>query len=237
MRRLVLELPLVSSRSRRSTIYGTISSIQLLHRLRESGKEIDAICRIEFKNADGEPSDLLSWGSITDVQPLYQEKDGSFIVYLRTRGKPFKWLMSILGPIERKSGVYMYGLFGLQEGKLKLSYLGNKRQVKDFLKRLQAAKVRHSILSLTDARFSPDSPLYSLTEKQRRILIAAFKLGYFEIPRRLSFTKLSQLLGLGRTTVNEHLRKAEARLISVLLSEQSQQTNSAQRQSQFLLTS
>jgi predicted DNA binding protein len=128
--------------------------------------------------------------------------------------------MSILGLIERKSGVYMYGLFELQEGRLKLSYLGNTKQVKDFLKGLQAAKIRHNILSLTDARFSPDSPLYSLTEKQRRVLISAFKHGYFEIPRRLSFIKLSQLSGLGRSTVNEHLRKAESRLISVLLSEQ-----------------
>jgi hypothetical protein len=214
MRRLVLELPLDNSRSR---IYQKVRSIEALHPLRKSREEFDAICRVELKDGSADPREILSSESITDVQPLYREKDGSFIVYMR--GKPVKWVMDILGPIVKRSGIYTYGLFELQEGKLTVSYLGNARQVKDFLKSLQSAKINHKILSLTDARFSPDSPLYSLTEKQRRILISAFRLGYFEIPRKTSFEKLSGQLGLGRSTISEHLRKAETRLISTVLNE------------------
>ena len=219
MRRLVLELRFDNSQTRPngSTIFERVRSIEVLHLLRQSRDETDAICRVEFKNGASDPRELLSSGSITEVEPLYQEKDGSFITYLKS--KPLKWLDDVLGPMGRKSGVYMYGFFELQEGVLKAAYLGNTKQVKDFLKRLQASKIEHKILSLTDARFSPDSPLYSLTEKQRRILMSAFKLGYFEIPRKISFEELSRQLNLGTSTVNEHLRKAESRLISYLLSE------------------
>jgi DNA-binding transcriptional ArsR family regulator len=220
MRRLVLELPLSSSQSKNGGIYEKVKSIEALHPLRKSREEFDAICRIELKKESDDPRDILSSSkSIIDIQTLYREKDGSFVVYMR--GKPLKWVMEVLRPVVRRSGVYMYGLFELQEGKIRVSYLGNKKQMEDFLKNLQSAKINHKILSLADARFPPDSPLYSLTEKQQRTLISAFRLGYFEIPRKISFEELSRQLGLGRSTVSEHLRKAETRLISALLNEQS----------------
>jgi DNA-binding transcriptional ArsR family regulator len=220
MRRLVLGFPVSGSRSSGTGIFEKVKSIEALHPLRKSREEYDAICRIELRSPSGDPRDIRSSGSITEVQPLYREKDGSFVVYMR--GKPLRWVMDDLGPIVGKSGVYMYGLFKLQEDKLTVSYLGNKKQVGDFLKSLLIAEINHKILSLTDARFSPDSPLYSLTEKQRRILISAFKLGYFEIPRKISFEKLSSQLDLGRSTISEHLRKAETRLISAVLNEQTE---------------
>jgi predicted DNA binding protein len=65
--------------------------------------------------------------------------------------------------------------------------------------------------------FSPISPLNQLTEKQREVLITAYKMGYYEIPRKLNSDELAKKLGLVNSTVVEHLRKAEQRLIRQIL--------------------
>jgi predicted DNA binding protein len=118
---------------------------------------------------------------------------------------------------DERPGVYMYGLFELRDGTLKAAYLGNSSQILHFLRQLVKSKIDHKILSLADARFSSNSPLGALTEKQRRVLLSAFKLGYFEIPRKIGFARMSRQMNLGRSTVNEHLRKAESHLISQIL--------------------
>jgi hypothetical protein len=188
----------------------------MLHMLKQSRDEYVAICRIEFRNP-GDTGALLISKSITEVQVLSEGDDGSAIVCLR--GRPSSWLVEELVPVAAASGVYMHGTFELYEGRLKAAYLGSAKQMRRFLRGLDEAQIKHKILSLDDARFSADSPLYDLTEKQRRVLISAFRFGYFEIPRRVNFAELSQSLDLSRTTVNEHLRKAESRIISRLLNE------------------
>lgn len=84
---------------------------------------------------------------------------------------------------------------------------------------MERAKVRYKILSLTDAKFSPESPLSKLTDKQRTILLSAYNLGYYEIPRRFDSEQLAKKLNLGRSTVAEHLRKAEQRLVTEAISQ------------------
>ena len=84
---------------------------------------------------------------------------------------------------------------------------------------MKRAKVRYKILSITDAKFSLDSPLSKLTDKQRTILSSAFNLGYYDIPRRFDSEQLAKKLSLGRSTVAEHLRKAEQRLIAEAISQ------------------
>jgi hypothetical protein len=212
MRRLVLEFPLEQFR----IPFPKVKAVELLHLLKQTRDEYEAICRVEFKTA-AESDPWTGSSTKTLVQVLSREKDGSAIVYLK--GKPLRWLNQYLNPALSSSGVHLQGLFELQEGKLKAAFIGSPHQVGGFLKRLDELRVRRRVLSLDDARFSPDSPLYALTEKQRQILISAFRSGYFEIPRRTNFSQLSRQLGMGSSTINEHLRKAESRLVSRLLDE------------------
>lgn len=68
-----------------------------------------------------------------------------------------------------------------------------------------------------EASFSGDDPFSRLTPKQKAILIAAKQHGYYEYPRRINSQQLAERLGISKTTAIEHLRKAEARLITTLL--------------------
>ncbi len=68
-----------------------------------------------------------------------------------------------------------------------------------------------------EASFSGNDPLSRLTARQRDLLIAAKRYGYYEYPRRISGQELAEKLGISKATAIEHLRKAEVRLISTLL--------------------
>lgn len=62
-----------------------------------------------------------------------------------------------------------------------------------------------------------ESPLLKLTDKQLEVLLFAYKSGYFDNPRRITLRELAQILGLSPSTVKEHLRKAERKILEELI--------------------
>ena len=61
--------------------------------------------------------------------------------------------------------------------------------------------------------------LSRLTDKQRDALSAAVREGYYEYPRRTSLEGLAKRLGVPRTTLQSHLRKAERALVPAVASD------------------
>jgi len=56
-----------------------------------------------------------------------------------------------------------------------------------------------------------------LTPKQSQALLTAHRFGYYTSPRGVTTEHIASALGIGRTTYEEHLRKAENRVISALV--------------------
>jgi len=215
MRRLILEV----SEKELSKVgielppFQRIKSLELLHFLRQDSDEFAAIWRVEFKDSSSKVEDLLANGFLVEVQPLEHEKSGAYIVFMR--GGPS--LSSVLSSVGVADG-YLFPPLGIHDGKIKFSFLGSAPQVSDFLKKIGAMGIRYKIVLMSDARFSPDSPLNQLTEKQREVLIIAYKLGYYEIPRKINSDQLAAKLHIVNSTAVEHLRKAEQRLLVQVLS-------------------
>jgi hypothetical protein len=191
-----------------------IKSLDLLYVLRQDREEFAAVSRIEFKDATSKIEDLLVDGFLVEVQLLEQEKSRTYTVFMR--GGPS--LSSVLASLGL-SGGYLFPPLEIRDGKIKMCFLGNNKQVGEFLEKITAFGIRFKVVLLTDANFSPDSPLNKLTEKQKKVLMAAYKLGYYDIPRRINSENLARELNIGSSTLGEHLRKAERSLLIHILAE------------------
>ncbi|MFW9991531.1 MAG: helix-turn-helix domain-containing protein [Candidatus Odinarchaeota archaeon] len=106
----------------------------------------------------------------------------------------------------------------LTEEKIVISFIGEEKAISRLLKLLKAVGW-FKILSLqtnTVSEFSLLS-LSFLTERQKEALLLAKKHGYYDVPRKITAEELATKLGITKSTIIEHLRKAENRIISTLL--------------------
>jgi hypothetical protein len=214
MRRLVLEVfeKELTKVGLELPQFQKIKSLEFLYFLRQDHEEFAAVAQVAFKDLTSKVEDLLLDGFLVEAQTLEKNKNGVYTVFMR--GGPS--LSSVLSFVSVESG-YLFPPLGIGEGKIKFSYLGNEAQVKNFLEKINAIGIRYRVVLLSDASFSPISPLSQLTEKQREVLLAAYKLGYYDIPRKITSQELAERLCLVDSTVVEHLRKAEQRLMTRLL--------------------
>ncbi len=186
-----------------------IKSLELQYVLRQDAEQFAVIARIEFKDEASRIVDLLANGVIKDIQVLEQQNNKSYTVFMK--GGPG------LSPVFDSIGIergYLFPPLGVRDGKIRFSFFGSSEQIQKSLERVTSIGLRYKIVSLTDAKFSPNSPLAKLTEKQREVIITAYKLGYYDIPRRINSETLAKKLNIGNSTLGEHLRKAERRLLA-----------------------
>jgi hypothetical protein len=215
MRRLILELAekeLIKAGIELPPLK-QIKSLELLYFLRQDPEEFAAISRVEFKDPNTKVEDLKKGGLLIDAQVIEREKNGAYILFIRSVAPNLSSVLKYIG----LEGGYLFPPLGIGDGKVKFSFLGSEQQVKEFMERVDSIGVHYRVVLLADANFSPISPLNVLTEKQREVLIAAYKLGYYGIPRRITSVEIAQKLGLADSTVVEHLRKAEHRLMAQIL--------------------
>jgi predicted DNA binding protein len=214
MRRLILEIQEkeIAKIGIELPPFKKIKTLKLLYFLRQDEEEFAAISQIELKDPNSKIIDIVSSGLMMETQVLEDQKNGKYTVFMR--GGPT--LSSVLKSVGIDSG-YLFPPLEISEGKIRFSFLGSELQVQDFMKKIDALGIRYRVVLLADANFSPTSPLNRLTEKQRETLIAAYKLGYYDIPRKITSEQLAKKLGLVDSTVVEHLRKAEKRLMAQIL--------------------
>lgn len=70
-----------------------------------------------------------------------------------------------------------------------------------------------------------DAPMLSLGDtlpafspRQREVLLLAYELGYYEIPRSTTTTDIANEMGIERRTAEQHLRRAENKLVESIVS-------------------
>ncbi len=100
-------------------------------------------------------------------------------------------------------------------------YVGSFERNKLF--QLSDSAVKHHegrLISINDSKLDNISLLNitpKITEQQKKVIIAAFKHGYYEYPRKVEIKKLAESLGVSYSTCQEHLRKAEIALLPNML--------------------
>jgi len=213
MRRLVVEISQdeISKFSPSAELLEKIESLEIIYHLRFDKDGFAGICRIKVKDSNLDLRRLVGVGGLVRLELLSDEKD-EHIVYMETRTRNMAWFR---GPDSPE--VYLCPPIEFKDRKLKLTFVGNLNEIKKLLARAEKVGQKFKILSMTDARFSPDSILHVLTEKQRKILSLAYTNGYYDVPRKIDSEKLAQMLKIVKSTLVEHLRKAEKRLITDIM--------------------
>jgi predicted DNA binding protein len=64
----------------------------------------------------------------------------------------------------------------------------------------------------------PGGLVPDLTGRQREVVLTAIENGYYEIPRGISTEAIAEKVGVGRRTAENHLRRAEQKLVTALRS-------------------
>jgi DNA-binding CsgD family transcriptional regulator len=177
-------------------------------------ESIAIICRIKLKDKSMNVKDLIGKGLLTNIELLYKEKDGSEVVFIEGR----------LCIPQLPKGARLPKLLVahppdfLDVDRMKVEVLGREADVKKILQNASGWSNTYKILGLTSSiDKKEESPLSKLTIKQRQALLTAFALGYYDVPRRISSEELSRHLNADKSTVVEHLRKAERKLIASIV--------------------
>jgi DNA-binding CsgD family transcriptional regulator len=167
------------------------------------------ICRIRLKDKSIDVKDLVGKGLLTSIEILYTEKDGSIVVFIEGRScvpQPPKGASMPKLLMARPPDF-------LDVDRMKVEVVGKEMDVKKLLQWSNTYK----ILGLTSVDAKAESPLSKLTAKQKQVLLTAFALGYYDVPRRVSSEDLSRHLKADKSTIVEHLRKAERKLIDGII--------------------
>jgi hypothetical protein len=171
------------------------------------------ICRIRLKDKSIDVKDLVGKGLITNIEILYREKDGSVVVFIEGRScvpQPPKDARMPKLLMARPPDF-------LDVDRMKVEVVGKETDIKKLLQHANKWSNTYKILGLTSVDAKAESPLSKLTAKQKQVLLAAFALGYYDVPRRVSSEDLSRHLKADKSTIVEHLRKAERRLIDRII--------------------
>ena len=86
---------------------------------------------------------------------------------------------------------------------------GVKKQNYEHLEILQFKNIQ-----LNNVYFPAIAP--DLTDKQKRAFELAVWEGYYDIPKRIDLKKLAQLMKISLATFQEHLKRAEAKIVPKL---------------------
>ncbi|MCI4323289.1 MAG: helix-turn-helix domain-containing protein [Thermoplasmata archaeon] len=222
MRRVVVEVygPELLRRIARSPGFGRLQAFEVLHLLRYDREEFAAVCRVTPKDPMMSAEACFRGDPVTrELQVLQRDADSAIVLLKRRpRGGP-PGRRAVLGrDVTTPGSGYLLGPLSFKDDTLRFTFVGNRAQVNDVLGRAGVGGLQYRIISLHEAEF-PGSLLDRLTERQRTVLVAAFRQGYYELPRSATSQQIGETLQLTAATVAEHLRKAERRLLVGLIQE------------------
>jgi HTH DNA binding domain len=214
MRRVTLEF---NYQNAWKQIFGSnVDKVKVLEALRCFKCDLEGlaiICKIKLKDKNMNIKDLVGKGLLTNIEILYREKDGSVVVFIEGRScvpQPPKGTRLPKLLMSRPPDF-------LDVDRMKVEVIGKEVDMKKLLEYANRWSNTYKILGLTSVDTKAESPLSKLTVKQRQALLTAFALGYYDVPRRISSEDLSRHLNADKSTIVEHLRKAERKLIDGII--------------------
>ena len=145
-----------------------------------------------------------------------------YILLVRQRNPP--WLAALL---ELAGGeIAPAAPFRLTPERTLATFHGTERALQKVLKRLDEEEVPYRIVR-SSTRAAPEPAANELTDPQREMLVRAWTLGFYAVPRRITLTRLARFTGRSAPALGKMLRRAEGRLVTRYLAEEADATAKA----------
>ncbi len=151
-------------------------------------------------------------------QPKYKnvEIEGDFVVYAYEAPVKETHLQMyftpeifFIKPVTVKPDGYEYIEFGSWDKKNLTNFM---KKVKKWLKIYDFSIKKDKVTDIYLPHLMP-----KLTEKQKNAVSIAYQQGYYEYPRKTNIERLSKTMKVSPSTFQEHLRKAEEKLMPFIL--------------------
>lgn len=192
---------------------GKVQIVEALKCLKCDQEGFAIICRIKILDKKLRTERLAKDSQIAHVETLYGGDDGSSVVFISGRFPSLPG--TTLPPSTAIFSDRPPEFVGVD--RMKASVVGEEKELKDFLKYAEETKMDPRILSLASLKPRSEPVFSALSTKQKQSILTAYNLGYYDIPRRISTTELAKLLKVDKSTLAEHLRKAEKAIITGVL--------------------
>jgi predicted DNA binding protein len=212
LRRLLLEFPIEDVSGILGGYLLSIDFMETLAILRDSPEEVAVICRVKLKEPFVQVKKALP--KTVHLETI-EAKDEFTHTILFTMRRP-KGLVRLR---QKNLGAYFSLPYEIRDGKVKAALIGSPARLKSLLRVFGGEALRYKVVSAGDANIPYNSPLGSLTDKQRRVLEACFNLGYYDLPKKTSSREIAEKLKMRSSTLVVHRIKAEKRLLEAVFEE------------------
>lgn len=189
-----------------------VESIELVEMLKvdfERGLKI-GIVNINLKN--GFKFEDIKFPKLVLTFQILKQSGSTYTCLMRTE------IPKILRPLGRKFDLDL--IFTkptiFRNGISVVSCMGSDAELNKLLKLLPLMGTIEKTI-FQNADYNGAGLLNNLTLKQRDVLFRAKQLGYYDYPRKISSEDLAKDLGISKSTVVEHLRKAEINMMNSVL--------------------
>lgn len=156
-------------------------------------------------------SDLVGVDCVNDVELLYNERGQYEYMFFLER------LDSALLGSACPREVTCEGKVLSERDFAEFVFVAPETEIEAFNRRLNESNVTFELVRIGKYE-QKDQFLDSLTGRQRKIITTAYERGYYDVPRSVSLDSIAESSDLDKSTVSEHLRRAERNILKEILS-------------------
>jgi predicted DNA binding protein len=139
---------------------------------------------------------------------LMQRSEDTAIVQFET-SEPLL-LLSI-----QQSGAPLELPLTIRDGQAVIELTASRDRLSEFGRQLETFGMSYTLNRVYDATDTPDL----LTDQQRRLLVTAVEMGYYDTPRECTLTELAEEVDLAKSTTSVTLHRAEETVVKEFVAE------------------
>lgn len=213
MRTLTLEIePFETVKEAMAETFAQVRSYEILETLKMNYEEGICIEIIEITLKEGASiNDIRTLGNmeILSVLKSVDNKHTCLIRYTEPEETKGSFKESDLGLIHTIPTI-------VSAEKMTVSMMGERKNLSDFIEMMKNAGTIRK-MAFRRAAYQKADILAVLTDKQREVMVAAFRNGYYDYPRKISSKRLCRKVNISKPTLLQHLRKAEGRILKEIM--------------------